>query len=547
MKERICVIVILYMSVVPCLHSIEVTIGDNISFRGDSVHITGKLYYSGTIYGSDLSETIGLFDSEFNTLKASSYYPGGSRIFRDSLTHKIPAGYTRAFIPGQMYIELCGNTICRSYDFQRGYWVSNETAYNGNETYEKDRIYDSEDRMMIPLFKWSFYLFAIFFLIIKIINCFAPKKEVELKSWQTISLILGLFLLFAFVDNKYIEWAFLLPLCAWGILWCISNFAKGHIRNCFRIASGIIPLVLLCYQFLYTQTNIRLSDGQELPINWRRGTDLIRRGTLRKLISKMISLESGELYLSKNELTECEYSILSGELMSWFTYFKPNAIKSNLSYDEANMFINELNDLIGYDYFCIPNAETWSMAVKETDLTTVKEPEDDPHGINNGILSTCGFVDLGGNLKELTSSKYYSSYANSNGIIFKFPDYLVIKGNSYYEGEYSFGDTRIPQNFFANNLGLRLAMNTTPKSDTCHIYGIITDTTDTKYPHKIELLEINGRKIKKTWDEMERELIELSATNRSYKVKSLSDGVQIIQLQQNQEPYIFTPVKLKGL
>ena len=523
--------------------AIDIKLDDIGVFKGDSIILSGKPYYFGTIYQNNLSETTGLFDSSFNILKATTVAPGGGRIFSDSITTCRPTRFSKIFIPGEAYIEMFGKSIIRQYDFEKGYWISNEMAFNDKTSKEKSFVYDTQDRIMFQLTKWFMYLGLINLFIIQSIKILFPKYQI--KPLITCIVLSSLILLFIFLDNKFIEWTLLTPLCLWGVLVGISRLAIGKTRRILTVASIVLPILLVLYQFTITSATIQMPDGRNLPIKWRRGTDIFKRMVARNYISKMLTIDHSGEYLCKNELTEYEYSILSGEFMSWETILQPNAVKANISYDETQLLIRELNDIVGYNYFSIPTAYEWSKSTNKNDKPTKNVMEEDPHGINRGLSSVNGFIDLNGNLKELTSTYSVVPYTNINNLPFKIPDYIVIKGSSFADSICSFGNTIIPKNFAATNLGTRLSMDIKFSSKNSKVYGILLDTTNAKIPHKIELLKINGCDIKGTWDNIERQLIELSAYKREYTVKTTSGQIKEITISKNTEPYIFTPETIK--
>lgn len=513
-------------------------------FRGDSVNLGGISCYYGTVFGEDLSETIGLFDHNFNSIKTFTLLPGGRRIFVDSLYNSRPTTYAKYFGPGELYMEMYGNSVIRQYDFNKKYWISNETAYNKSKSVEKSEIYDTEDSIFLILFKWFLYLGLIALFIILSVNYLMPSLNERIALIFNIGVFIGIIILFLLIDNKYTDWVFLLPLCVCGLLLAISGMVPKRAKRWFTLASIILPVLLAVYQFSFTKTTIRMDNGVELPIKWRPGTDLIKRMVMRNMVLKMKQIENGSQYLSKNELTEYEYSIISGHMMSWITFLRPNTVKNDLSYDEALMFVREMNDIVGYDYFKIPPANIWTKAVSKDDKILINSVEDEAHGINKGVSSTNGYIDLAGNLKEMTSTPLSVPYTNINGIPLKIPDYILAMGSSYVDKMNSYDSSIVPKNWAVSNLGLRLMLDTDIKSRDYKVYGLLVDSIGTKLPLKIELLEINNTGINKPWDMIERELIELSNSDREYTIKTIAGDTLRLKIRENTEPYIFTSEKL---
>ena len=94
-----------------------------------------------------------------------------------------------------------------------------------------------------------------------------------------------------------------------------------------RAFACIVAIGLFVYDYLLIDESVQLNETAEVQFRWQRGSDPVKRAIIRNIARNLISVPGTDQYLSKYELRNYEFDILSGEWMGWVSMLYPNEVK----------------------------------------------------------------------------------------------------------------------------------------------------------------------------------------------------------------------------
>lgn len=431
--------------------------------------------------------------------------------------------------------------ICSFYN--DGLYFSG-TAFDAKRTaiYElSDDVSHSEDKFMIKL---------IFFILV--FTAFAvtvPIWEDFAWVWLLVGFLISLCST-VFIDLSIVSQLFLPLLClsATAFLFKIPQYS-GTIRTVGQlILAGVIIVFFGLKQFVCVDDTIRLSDGYELNLTWKRGSCLIKRLYVKSMLSNLVPVavnangEEYTLYISKYEFSGGNYSVVSDEALSWLFGLCKDPLY-NFSFRESQILMEYLNLLTGVR-FDFMSYQEWASITKDKNHS----PNDlDYCKVTKGDVSDDGLVNILGNMPEYTYSYYSGNYRvgmAADTLVQSYTNVLV--AGSAFECSDSLNLSIVNKNVRNGLVGFRLVFRPDDiGARKFSVKGFLrSDKVSTGLPKKISLVSVDGLRVEElaNYESFEELLIEGRLADRKFEAVDLSDNkVFYYDQPQGLEYYDFVP------
>lgn len=509
---RIFISIILIAVAWQSISAERIEIDDSTFFVGNSCTREGTLYYSGVCYNSDLTKITGIFDKDLNPLRVFFMLPDSTRFNYDSYTSGLAV--STFYLPGRRYEEYFENFLLRYYNFDRGLWFTENFAYNNDSVYPVDDVKDLENRIVVPMLKYLCMpgLMLIFvYMSLGLIPLTVLNDRIRrIIIWVTVVLLAAACI---FAKENYINGIFF-PVLVFLIIWCSAWLIKKRpYMVAVRAFACIVAIGLFVYDYLLIDESVQLNETAEVQFRWQRGSDPVKRAIIRNIARNLISVPGTDQYLSKYELRNYEFDILSGEWMGWVSMLYPNEVKDNLSYKDASIVLNKICEVSGNYNFVILDTDTWGKAYNESDYKLFRELKEQQKS-GSGSPNHLGLYDLEGSVREWTTCPGLITDIETGRVM---PDYTyaIIAGGSYMDNNFAMKNYHKSMNTLC---GLRVAYGKTVKPD---YMVVIEDMTEKDKPSgSITLLKrVDDTDLSSmSADEVIDYLVSKSGSERTYHI-----------------------------
>ncbi|MBO7074730.1 MAG: hypothetical protein J6W12_07470 [Bacteroidales bacterium] len=433
------------------------------------------------------------------------------------------------------------------------------TDYANGIKYSDDFLHDwdwtSDDNIMWNLALSIILIWGLYMLLTPISGnhrYLIPNK---------VSIIIGivLFVGYCFLD-RFTRKQMITPIIIASVFYILYLFINNdRIKQITLLLSFVFLIGGESYQFFILKDTAYLHDGKKVQLNWRRGTDVIKRMRIKRIINNMIPIHipdsDGNLkytvYINKYEFTNGDKGIVSDALFGCINSKRP---LYNISYREAQLLTENMCKLTGLK-FDLPTLDEFNCAKKDE---YSYEYYADEKKVNNGKPNAYGLYHMTSNVPEYTSS--YSNMKTKIGLagdtLIKSYDYVFVDGGVYICGTndifYSLADNHIQiysvvnKNYNIDNCGFRLVYRPDNiGSREFVIKGVLrNDKHCANYPKHIQLLSIDSHEINSmpNYESFQEKLIERRFHNSKLTAIDLTTN-ELIQLdiEPGYEPYDFYP------
>ncbi len=540
--------------------TLKIILPDSSTFRGRKYFADGDstTYYIGSMHNRSFDKFDGLFeykDSALHPLYIRMTNGASDTIFLNLLHNSI---YQRekysandylldkVFIGPPKELEFLKS---KYYSNKNKCWTIFTKSTNGGFQWgsrydlEKEPLLDISENIGEDNVMWSvcfIILVSVFLFVV-----FLPFSKI----WEDNKYISGiafvLFLIMAigsvFVIDKFLQFQLLLPLLSFLLVPLALKYVnlQGVKRIALLYASLLIIIIAfwVCFQFAIVRETAKLSDGTEVELRWRMGTDLVKRYIIKRAIAKMVPVpvqDHGKKYLvyvSKYEFTEGEKAVLNDEIMSWLTYLLYNDPLVDFSYRESQLMLQRIKHLCGvnFDFLSYNEWKSASLSVNHSphmdEYNSVDEGEENPYGL----------VHINGNVPEYTSNYNWTMRLGlAADTIFKAYNIVFVAGSAYHTKD-SVSYSMVNKNIREGRVGFRLIYR--PYDIGSRLFCIKgTRRNDLKManlPKEIELLSIDGTRIQdmENYESFEELVVENQYKTHMIEAVDLSNHKRVCFVQ----------------
>ncbi len=461
-----------------------------------------------------------------------------------------------------LHSDSSSSTILRKkFDYESQNWeicnIYNDGIFYSGSVYDTKRNFFysiseennfSEDALMTKV--------CFFILMLVVVYTVIPwwiYEECEI--WTTIRSVAGFLVslgLSIFLDLCVVKELFLPLLClALTAFVYLIPWNNKIIKTTTQVVCvGVIIVFFVYNQFYRISDCIKLSDGYELNISWKRGTCLIKRAYIKKMLSDMIPVnvsycdtEEYTLYVSKYEFSMGNLDVVSSNALYWLTGLSKRPMYE-LSFRESQVILENLSNLTGLN-FDILSFNEW--------LSIVKFKKHSPNNlefskVTKGDVSEEGLVNILSNMPEFTSNYYSADYSLSLAADTMFRSYnsIIVAGSVKKCTDST--NISIVNKYFRNGLaGFRFVFR--PDKIGARKYcinGFIrSDRIYLGLPKKIRLVSVDGHRIEDlaSYESFEELLIESRLRPRKIEAIDLSNNNTFVFIQpEGLEYYDFEPL-----
>jgi len=444
----------------------------------------------------------------------------------------------------------------KKYDYRKSIWqicnYSDDWSYFSGSEYASNRtafykISDednfAEDKFLTKLVFFILILLAFYIII--------PLWYFEKLTLAWIILGLATSLSFTFILKWDIIMQLILPLIciiATACLFYVPGYA-GIIRAIGQTVLGSVIIIFFAYkQFYCIDEHIRLQDGYELNVTWKRGTGLLKRAYVRKILLNLTPVtvnaddDKYTLFVSKHEFSEGNLFVISDETFACFFAGIERPLYC-FSFREAQLVLEHMKLLTGVNLDFLTYAEWSSLAGNKR-----HSPNDlDYCKVKKGEVSADGLVNITSNMPEFTSSYYGGNYRISMAADTMYRSYNnILVAGSAYECTDSINVSVVNKNVRNGLAGFRLVFRPNDvgaRKFTINGY-LRNDKEYTGLPEKIKLVSIDGDLIDHlpNYESFEELLIEGRLKKRRFEGVDLACDTLICFTQpEGLEYYDFEP------
>ncbi len=352
------------------------------------------------------------------------------------------------------------------------------------------------------------------------------------------------------IVDKWTQLQLVLPLVSFLIVLIASHYYKKEsLQLAFMHLIICLSLVLGWgyYQFFLLDDHATLADGTEVRIHWRPGTDLPKRCVIKRLFRNMVPVpvadrDSSTVYADKYEFTEGELAMLNDDCFGWMTYLLHDDVAEGLSFREAQIVLQMIENLCGVrlDFFTFPEWQSASLGQSHAKHDSELRNADD------GEPNKYGLINIASNAPEFTSSYYPTIKLGLHAdTLVRAVNNVYVCGNAYVSG-HEVNYTVVNKNIREGSVGLRLVYRPKGIDTKFYVKGTkINDGQHNDYPSTIYLVSIDNRVITSfsNFESFEEYLIEhLHEAKQIEAMDAQTLGVTKLTVPAGLGIYDFVPV-----
>ncbi len=455
---------------------------DTINIKNDTFSFYGRLEFFQkdlVYYGKLLTRELETYNGYFQTMPYKSY--------DNCYARKVKMNGDTTFINGTRHETLKNNSYkisghdtkayyndTKIYDSEKKVW---KNLYNGTEYYNSDSIIEVYNEE-ISLFT-SFWIFVraytiTFILIVLLLYPFFKNFEhfwdLGLKKAFVVSLVLTLVYFFIFDTFEQNQFKFPAHTLMWLslIITLLLHKHKPLLRKLNTIVFAIMMVFWIIFQTMYLD-EIIIKNNHEIKVSWRKGTDLIKRIFIKKIISEMIVCEcvdtkntNFDIFVSPTFVSQSFYDLIFD--FSLYDAIMGSSKATNVSYRDAKQIIKIIKQISNIDF----------------DIITYAEYQQVFHDNSIG--------------EEFTSSYYIQPCISlsANNLLYSYNNVVVCPTTKNGKNIKDTETDRAP---------FRLVYRTNNKKRKFDILGYKrSEIIDNNIPNCIKLLSLNGVDIQKMYD-----------------------------------------------
>lgn len=410
------------------------------------------------------------------------------------------------------------------YDNDKQRWTISLQSGNGN--YKQGRSYNLDKHYLFDITDDYFYenlMWGIVFSIMIAVFLWIfllPFGEIEKWYIPQILLLLSFVLLLTsliFVD-KFIQLQLVLPFLSILLVPLFFYFFKPQKKITAIILHYLLSLTIIGFwiyaQFYNLHDTTKLADGTQIELNWKSGTDILKRHVIKRMLSNMLPVpvkDHGKeyvVYVSKYEFTEGEMAVLNDDIAGWISYFLYDDVLDDFSFRESQIALQMIKNLCGVNFDFLSFSEWQSASLFETHS---------PHNgelfsANEGERNTYGLVNITSNVPEYTSNYCKTlKLGIATDTLFNAYNTVFVAGSAYISKD-SINNSVVNKNLREGGVGFRLVYRPSDiGARRFYIKGTCrADQSAKNLPKYIKLISLNGRKIENldNYESFEELLIE---------------------------------------
>lgn len=312
----------------------------------------------------------------------------------------------------------------------------------------------------------KYMLYMVFAILIScalwaILSPLVGEKKWQLNPGRCIVCSLLFVIASLFIVDRWTQLQLFWPLMSLWILFALIRLYKVEnlkVAIFHLCVSFIIVLGWGYFQFYSLESNVNLSDDVNVHIHWRKGTDWMKRIVIKRILRNMVPVPVNDhstsylVYASKYEFTEGELAILNDDLFGWIPYVFYDDALTGLSFREAQLILQKIEDLSGvkFDFFTYPEWLSASLGIAHT--CNEYELED----VDKGLPNAYGLVHIASNAPEFTSSYYPTIKLGVKAdTLIGAVNNVYVAGNAYVDNN-SINYSLVNKNLREGAVGLRL-------------------------------------------------------------------------------------------
>lgn len=540
---------------------------DSSIFKGEQYEVAedSSIIYRGTLSHINFTQEKGFFrviDSVFSSSTARITNGAGDTMYVHP-TDKSDNTSVEFFNEECYIFDLLMNTDYvkrKRYDEKEQEWAlynkSKDSDFQRGRIYAADEsyFYDissgynyKEDNLMMGIIYFFLILFA-FWAIFPLWDFKNNRLAIIVFFTGLISSISSVI----FLDTSTLRQ---LSLPLWGLISTYLLFKLSFYKNKTRIISQFILGIIISgsfgyMQFLKLEDTVRFIDGEEIELNWKRGTGLFKRHMIKKILANMrpVSFLKNDglykLYVSKYEFTQGEMEMIDNEIFRGISFLLKKKPLDDFSFRESQIVLEMLEDICGVRFDFLSYTE-WMQASSFQNHSPHKF---ESTKVNRGEENEHGLVNIASNEPEYTSSYYTPSLrlGLSADTILQSYDRVIVAGNAYVS-ENGRNSSIVYKNIREGSVGFRLVYR--PKNVGAKEFRIIghcrSEKKELGLPQTIELISIDGNNVDQfpNYESFEELLIEKRL--QDYRIEAIDissmDSFSFIQ-PKGLEFYDFEPI-----
>ncbi len=404
--------------------SIRKRFPDNSSFVGKKWGEDSLNVYKGKHVDVNFTQALGYFKflgEELNPLYVRIINGASDTSFLNRNIWENNKTYATFYQTNYTYFEITDDTLPRFiksklYNYSEKKWYIQNRSDDYVWGHRYDTSLDQIDDLSESYNTDRYMLYIIFAILVSLALWAIFSPIVGENKWQlnpgvcvVCSMIFIITVLFA-VD-RWTQLQLFWPLMS---LWILFILARLYKEENVKVAifhlcvSFIIVLGWGYFQFYSLESHITLSKGYTIHIHWRKGTDWTKRIVIKRILQNMVPVpvndhnSSYTVYASKYEFTEGELAILNDDIFGWIPYLFHNDALTGLSFREAQLILQIIENLSGVklDFFTYPEWQSASLGIEHACHKNELE------SVDEGIQNKYGIVNIASNAPEFTSSYY---------------------------------------------------------------------------------------------------------------------------------------------
>lgn len=431
---------------------------------------------------------------------------------------------------------------CKYYNKDKETWaiydMKNDGSWQSGRKYSIDKtsLYDissdaedyceEDDNMMrLCLFLFVYFAYAIVF----------PLGNFQKHGWVWFIVGLVLSLYCTFGVDKTLQKQLFLPLFSiitTSLFFLIPQYV-GSVRYVTQFLLGTVIISIFAYkQFVDLDKTIKFADGEEVNVKWEKGTCLIKRHYIKRMLSDMtpviVNSQGNEylVYVSKYEFSEDDLSVVNDESLNWLNVFcKFNRPLYDFSFRESQIILEFLSRITGLRFDFLSYEEWVSASLYKKHSPNLLEYED----VDEGEINDNGLVNILGNMPEYTSNYLGMEYrvGLAADTIIKSYNNIIVAGSAYKCLD-SINVSIVNKNIRDGLVGFRLVYRPDDigARKFCIIGHLRSDKKNKNLPEIIKLVSIDGHYIEDmgNYESFEELLIECRFKNKAIEAIDLSNN-----------------------
>lgn len=411
--------------------TITVEVNDSTIFKGSLLVGERDSLYVGSLFMDNFDIIKGVFNHDFSEAEfRCDLLSNGFVVWQDGLEGRENFRLIRPDIYA-IYTTMFGED---NSSYAKDYYPS-DNDWSVRAPYSSFVFQDDIVKEEIELVCKTLYYLVMAIAIILLVRLISINPVFV--TITTAALVIALSLL---VNDNILYYQFLIPSLVVIVISIVNSARQSLIQ---RIGKALVVIVigalLHYYNYLYSpQEVVSLKGGEQITLNWRSGSSLFSRISIRRYLNRMepvtIANEQGDytLYFNPCETTIGDYDAIMGYCASYFTWLLDRKPISGISFREAQMFLSRVRAISGITSFDLPTSYEWYAAANDDtdyDCDIFGEGE---QRVGKGEPNINGLYDMYGNVEEYTRDYIKTWYMSESGTPLYSYDYIVTIGRDHY-------------------------------------------------------------------------------------------------------------------